>query len=223
MKLLVSACLMGMRCRYDGGTNTLPRLAELMDQYTCIPVCPEMFGGLPTPRVPAERRREQIINQKGENVTEAFVQGAAEVLRLAELYDCKMALLKEHSPSCGSGQIYDGTFSGILVPGDGVAAQAMKKHGITVFGESQIEELLPEDDVLLDRMVDYRAKEQAEKQAKQAEETAAREAAIAQAMAEDSAADFGTTAPPEASPAPEQPEPTGAPDMLETEPPTDLT
>ena len=94
MKLLVSACLMGMGCRYDGKPNQLPRLAELMKQHTCIPVCPEIFGGLPTPRPPAERQGNKVVNDQGQDVTDAFVRGTAEVLRLADLYRCKAALLK---------------------------------------------------------------------------------------------------------------------------------
>lgn len=142
MKLLVSACLMGMGCRYDGQHNQLPRLAELMKQHTCIPVCPEIFGGLPTPRPPAERQGNKVVNDQGQDVTDAFVRGTAEVLRLADLYRCKAALLKERSPSCGSGQIYDGTFSKTLKEGDGLTAQLLKKKGLTVYGESQIGELL---------------------------------------------------------------------------------
>lgn len=144
MKLLVSACLMGMGCRYDGKNNQLPRLAELMKKHTCIPVCPEVFGGLPTPRPPAERLGNKVVNNQGQDVTDAFVRGTAEVLRLADLYHCKAALLKERSPSCGSGQIYDGTFSKTLTEGDGLAAQLLKKKGLTVYGESQIGELLDE-------------------------------------------------------------------------------
>ena len=144
MKLLVSACLMGMGCRYDGTNNQLPRLAELMKKHTCIPVCPEVFGGLPTPRPPAERQGNKVVNNQGQDVTESFVRGTAEVLRLADLYHCKAALLKERSPSCGSGQIYDGTFSKTLTEGDGLAAQLLKKKGLTVYGESQIGELLDE-------------------------------------------------------------------------------
>lgn len=142
MKLLVSACLMGMGCRYDGKPNQLPRLAELMKQHTCIPVCPEIFGGLPTPRPPAERQGNKVVNDQGQDVTDAFVRGTAEVLRLADLYRCKAALLKERSPSCGSGQIYDGTFTKTLTEGDGLAAQLLKKKGLAVYGESQIGELL---------------------------------------------------------------------------------
>ena len=142
MRILVSACLLGVGCRYDGQSNQLPQLEQLMKKHTCIPVCPEIFGGLPTPRVPAERQGNKVIAKDGQDVTENFVRGTAEVLRLADLYHCKAALLKERSPSCGSGQIYDGTFTKTLVEGDGLTAQMLKKKGITVYGESQIQELV---------------------------------------------------------------------------------
>jgi len=142
MRILVSACLLGVGCRYDGQSNQLPQLEQLMKKHTCIPVCPEIFGGLPTPRVPAERQGNKVITRDGQDVTENFIRGTAEVLRLADLYHCKAALLKERSPSCGSGQIYDGTFTKTLAEGDGLTAQMLKKKGITVYGESQIQELV---------------------------------------------------------------------------------
>ena len=118
MKLLVSACLLGVGCRYDGKSNQLPQYKRLLKEHTCIPICPEQLGGLPTPRCPAE------------------------ALRLCDLYHCKAALLKERSPSCGSGQIYDGTFTHTLTEGDGLTAQMLKKKGVEVYGESQLEELI---------------------------------------------------------------------------------
>lgn len=142
MRILVSACLLGMSCRYDGKNNQLPQLERLMKEHTCIPVCAEMFGGLPTPRVPAERQGSKVITKDGQDVTDNFIRGAAEILRLADLYKVKAALLKERSPSCGSGQIYDGTFTGTLVEGDGLTAQLLKNRGITVYGESEIGELI---------------------------------------------------------------------------------
>lgn len=144
MKILVSACLMGVGCRYDGGNNQIPKLKALLKEHTCIPVCPEILGGLPTPRTPAERRGNRVIDKEGNDVTEAFVRGTAEVLRLADLYGCKAALLKERSPSCGCGQIYDGTFTGTLVEGDGLTAQMLKRQGIAVYGESEFHELVDE-------------------------------------------------------------------------------
>ena len=142
MRILVSACLLGVGCRYDGAGNQIPQLAELLKQHTCIPVCPEVLGGLPTPRPPAERIGSRVVNREGEDVTPQFIRGAAEVLRLSDLYRCKAALLKERSPSCGCGQIYDGTFTKALVEGDGLTAEILKRNGIKVYGESQIEDLL---------------------------------------------------------------------------------
>ncbi|MGM9661562.1 MAG: DUF523 domain-containing protein [Oscillospiraceae bacterium] len=140
--LLISACLMGVCCRYDGGGKELPELPQLMRRYSLVPVCGEVLGGLPTPRVPAERVGERVLDRDGRDVTEAFRRGAAEAVRLAKLYGAKKALLKERSPSCGSGSIYDGSFTGALRQGWGVTAEALRQSGVTVLGESRIGELL---------------------------------------------------------------------------------
>ena len=137
MTILVSACLLGCPCRYDGTAKADPRVLALMERHTLIPVCPEQLGGLPTPRLPSERREGGVFDRGGKDVTAQYRQGAEEVLRLARLYGCTHAVLKERSPSCGSGQIYDGSFSHVLVPGSGVAAELMAQNGITVLGESQ--------------------------------------------------------------------------------------
>lgn len=144
MNILVSACLLGVRCRYDGRGGLIPGAAELLDQHHLIPVCPEIMGGLATPRTPAERVKKQVLTKDGADVTWAYEKGAEEVLRLAGLYGCKAAVLKERSPSCGSGRIYDGSFTGTLTDGDGVCAACLKEHGIKVYGESQVERLLEE-------------------------------------------------------------------------------
>ena len=137
--LLVSACLLGENCKYSGGNNALPPelLAALEARYRLVPVCPERDGGLPTPRLPSERRGDLVVNRAGEDVTEAFRRGAAIALETARREGCRLALLKERSPSCGSGKIYDGSFSGTLIPGNGVAAALLKENGIAVFGESE--------------------------------------------------------------------------------------
>ena len=142
--LLISACLLGVTCRYDGRSKPLDKAAidALMEKYCVIPVCPECLGGLPIPRAPSERQGERIVMRTGRDVTENYLRGAEETLRLAKIYGCKKALLKERSPSCGSGSIYDGSFTGKLVPGDGTAAALLKENGISVFGESRIGELL---------------------------------------------------------------------------------
>ena len=142
MRLLVSACLMGAGCRYDGKSNRLLQLDRLMELHTCVPVCPEQLGGLSTPRIPAEQRGNRVIDREGRDVTAAFLRGAKEAVRLAKLCGCQAALLKERSPSCGCGRIYDGTFTGTLVQGDGIVAGLLKEMGLTIYGESQVEELL---------------------------------------------------------------------------------
>ncbi|MCH3971820.1 MAG: DUF523 domain-containing protein [Oscillospiraceae bacterium] len=142
MILFISACLMGVSCRYDGGAKTLPCLAQLMARYQVIPVCPEILGGLPTPRPPAERQGRRVLCKDGADVTQAYLHGAQETLKLARLYGCSCAVLKERSPSCGFGQIYDGTFSGRLVPGGGTAAELLAQNGVRVLGESSVETLL---------------------------------------------------------------------------------
>lgn len=139
MKILVSACLLGVRCRYDGKSKPHPAVERLMEQHTLIPVCGEILGGLPTPRVSAERQGARVVTADGRDVTAAYRRGAEEVLRLAERYGCTAAILKERSPSCGSGRIYDGTFTGTLTDGWGVTAELLRDHGICVIGESEAE------------------------------------------------------------------------------------
>lgn len=142
MNLLISACLLGINCRYDGTGNLLEDMQQLKKKYHLIPICPEILGGLPTPRTPSERLDSKVVTKTGEDVTEEFLRGAQEVLKLAKLFDCSYAVLKERSPSCGYGQIYDGSFTGRLIPGDGVLADLLSSHGITILGESQIKNLI---------------------------------------------------------------------------------
>ena len=141
MKILISACLLGACCRYDGASKAHPLAGALAERHTLVPVCPEQLGGLPTPRPPAERRGYRVLTQRGD-VTEQYRRGAAETLKLCKLLGCEAAVLKERSPSCGRGQVYDGTFSGALTAGNGVTAELLSAHGIPVYGESQIERLL---------------------------------------------------------------------------------
>lgn len=143
-KILISACLLGFECKYCGGSNKLPeqQLAALRERFRLIPVCPETAGGLPTPRDPSERLGDKVVSNQGRDVTAQYQKGAETALTLARRYGCKAALLKEKSPSCGSGQIYDGSFTGTLVPGDGVAAEELKKEGLIVFGESETDLLI---------------------------------------------------------------------------------
>ena len=142
--VLISACLLGFECKYCGGSNKLTeqQLAALGERFRLIPACPETAGGLPTPRDPSERLGDKVVSNQGRDVTAQYQKGAETALWLARRYDCKAALLKENSPSCGSGQIYDGSFTGKLIPGDGVAAEELKKEGLIVFGESDTDLLI---------------------------------------------------------------------------------
>ena len=141
-RILVSACLLGVNCRYDGKNGENGDILSLMESYELIPVCPEQLGGMETPRKPSERQKSDggvsVKNSAGEDVTEYYVKGAEETLKIARLYGCRYAILKERSPSCGSDLIYDGTFSGNKIPGEGVTAELLKKNGITVTGESGV-------------------------------------------------------------------------------------
>lgn len=139
MTLLVSACLLGCRCRYDAAAKPCPEVLKLAARHTLIPVCPEQLGGLPTPRIPAERRGGRVLASDGADVTDAFRRGAEEAARLYETLRCDAAVLKERSPSCGAGRIYDGTFSGKLLPGDGVTAELLRARGVKIYGETEID------------------------------------------------------------------------------------
>lgn len=138
--ILISACLCGVECKYCGGSNRLPSpvLDALMEKYRLVPVCPEAMGGLPTPRHPSERIGDKVMSDVGTDVTAEYRRGAEFALQLANIFGCRRAILKEASPSCGCGVIYDGSFSGTLVPGDGVTAELLKKNGLTIIGESGV-------------------------------------------------------------------------------------
>ncbi len=140
-KILVSACLLGLSCRYDGKSKPCDGVIALKDRYELVPFCPEIYGGLPTPRVGSERVGDRVLMQNGNDVTENYRRGAKEAYKLCQALDIKKALLKERSPSCGLGKIYDGSFNHTLTDGDGVAAEYLKNNGITVIGESELEKL----------------------------------------------------------------------------------
>ena len=137
MRLLISACLLGEPCRYDGKSKPLPAetLDRLLREHTLIPVCPEQLGGLPTPRTPSERQGDRVVMRDGTDVTAEYEKGARIACVLAEQTGAEAALLKARSPSCGSGAIYDGTFTGTLAPGDGVTAALVRTLGIPVYTE----------------------------------------------------------------------------------------
>lgn len=143
MNVLISACLLGVNCKYNGKNNEVENLIEQMENVTLIPVCPEQLGGLTTPRPPAELNGEaSVFNNEGIDVTGQFIFGAEETLKIAKLYHCEYAILKERSPSCGSNQIYDGSFQGKVKEGEGVTAALLKQNSITVYSEENFEELI---------------------------------------------------------------------------------
>lgn len=136
-KILISACLIGLNCKYNGGNNENSKLVELMKEKDLVPICPEQLGGLKTPRVSAEREQEKVITKEGVDVTKEYQKGAEEVLNLAKKLNIKKAILKSRSPSCGIDEIYDGTFSHTLIKRDGVAAELLKKNGIEVISSDR--------------------------------------------------------------------------------------
>ncbi|MBR2650617.1 MAG: DUF523 domain-containing protein [Clostridia bacterium] len=146
-KILISACLIGIASRYDGKSK-LPEdgdvIWQVCQKYAPVPFCPEVYGGLPTPRTPSERVGDRVLMKDGRDVTENYERGAEGALMLCKRLGIKKALLKERSPSCGKGKIYDGSFRGVLTEGDGVCAELLISSGIEVFGESEAPRLLEE-------------------------------------------------------------------------------
>jgi len=144
--ILISACLIGINCKYNGKNNAVPFLDNLPKHI--VPICPEQLGGLPTPRPQAEiilgdgkdvlEGNAKVITKKGNDVTKNFIFGAKQVLKIAQVCGAKEAILKAHSPSCGSGLIYDGSFKGKLKKGDGVTAALLKKKGIKILSEKEL-------------------------------------------------------------------------------------
>lgn len=139
--ILVSACLLGVCCRYDGKSVPCERVKALAERYNLIPICPEIYGGLPTPRTPSERVGDKVLMKDGVDVTENYCRGAHASYEIAQINQCKTAILKEKSPSCGKGKVYDGTFSGVLTDGNGVTAEYFISKGMRVLGESEIDDL----------------------------------------------------------------------------------
>ncbi len=139
MKILVSACLLGEPCRYDGKSKPCDAVRALAKHHTLIPICPEVMGGLPTPRVPSEIQADgRVVSREGTDVSDHYLRGAQIALDLAREHGCTLAILKEKSPSCGNREVYDGSFSGKLVHGQGICAHLLEKNGIRVIGESEI-------------------------------------------------------------------------------------
>lgn len=131
-KILVSACLLGVNCKYNGGNNGADEIDEFLKDYEIIPICPEIMGGLTTPRCPAEQLGDKVITEEGVDVTKQYIRGANECLYLAKKYNVKKALLKLRSPSCGYGKVYDGTFTHTLIEKNGVTAELLKNNGIEI-------------------------------------------------------------------------------------------
>ncbi len=139
---IVSACLLGIKCRWDGKVKPCPKILELSKKENLIPVCPEQLGGLPTPRIAQEVQgcsgedvldgKGRVLNKKGEDVSLNFITGAEEVLKIARLFNIKEFIAKAKSPSCGCGMIYDGSFFGKLAKGNGVTTALLKRNGIKI-------------------------------------------------------------------------------------------
>jgi uncharacterized protein YbbK (DUF523 family) len=137
-KIICSACLLGVPCRYDGKSKPNDKVIALLEQNILIPVCPEQLGGQATPRENSEIRNGRVLSIGGRDETEEFLRGAEEVLKIAKLCGAKEAILKQKSPSCGCGKIYDGTFSGKLIVGNGFTAEILLANGIKVNTEEDL-------------------------------------------------------------------------------------
>lgn len=137
-KILVSACLLGVDCKYNGGNNYNDKVIEYLKDKEVIPICPEIMGGLSTPRPPSERVEDKVINNQNIDVTQEYIKGAEQALKLAKLFNVKKALLKAKSPSCGNGKIYDGTFTGTLIEGKGLTTELLEANDIKVITEQDL-------------------------------------------------------------------------------------
>lgn len=140
-RILISACLLGEACRYDGKSKPNKAVLDLVTKCQLFPVCPEVLGGLPTPRKPSEIQGCRVVMVDGTDVTEQYTRGAERTLEIARENGCDIAILKARSPSCGRGAVYDGTYSGSLTSGNGVTAALLMDNGIDVFDETEIEKI----------------------------------------------------------------------------------
>lgn len=146
--ILISACLCGVNCKYEGGNNLSPKIQSLLKAKKGILICPEQLGGLTTPRNPSEivggtgedvlNRNAKVLSNKGEDVTENFIKGAKETLKIAQLVNAEYVILKAKSPSCGNGIIYSGEFNKNIKDGDGVTAALLKANGFKIITENDI-------------------------------------------------------------------------------------
>lgn len=145
MKILVSACLLGVACRFDGKSKRCEKVCSLSGEHTLIPFCPEVYGGLKTPREPSEIVGEHVVNSLGIDVTNEYLKGAEETLRIFNMLGCDAAILKKKSPSCGKGMIYDGSFTRTLINGNGITAELLIKNGVPVFTEDEFNVLFAQN------------------------------------------------------------------------------
>lgn len=135
MKIAVSSCLLGINCKYNGKSNYNEEIIKLKEKYEIIPICPEVLGGLPTPRIPSEIINDKVINQEGIDVTKNYIDGANKALQILKDNNIKIVILKAKSPSCGKGEIYDGTFSHTIIEGNGITSQLFLDNNITIYNE----------------------------------------------------------------------------------------
>ena len=140
-KVIVSACLMGKNCKYNGGNNKNETVLKYVEDKEVFLICPEVMGGLTTPRIPCEIKGDKVINKNGEDKSEEYKKGAQLSFNIAKENNIKLAILKAKSPSCGSGLIYDGSFNGTLIEGNGVCSALFKSNKIRVLSEKEIENL----------------------------------------------------------------------------------
>lgn len=150
MRILVSACLLGVKCRYDGATKPCAKVIDYLKDHEVVRMCPEVMGGFSIPHPANEIQTQEpvlkVVDVEGADNTELFEEGARKVVELAQRMGCTHAILKAKSPSCGVGQIYDGTFSDTLVEGDGVAARALREAGLILATEQTYAEVLAQDE-----------------------------------------------------------------------------
>lgn len=140
-KVLVSSCLLGKNCKYNGKNNYHSDLVEFLKKYEIIAICPETLGGLSTPRYPSEIQNNRVINKIGVDVTENFILGSKLALNIAQSNNCNIAILKKNSPSCGYGTIYDGTFTSKKIKGNGITAELLFKNGIVILNEDNFDQI----------------------------------------------------------------------------------
>ena len=143
IKVLISACLLGDNVKYSGGNNLTPELVTMLEKYNVkiVKICPVCFAGLPIPRVPSEIREDKVFSKDGRDITEEFLSGAEKTYQIAKRKQVDFAILKERSPSCGSSFIYDGSFSGKVIEGQGLTAKKLSKENIIIFSEENLEEI----------------------------------------------------------------------------------